>query len=257
MKRNLIALVMLGGAVFIAAPAIAADPVVFDDPVYKDYIPPYVPEVDDGLEGAFYLRGSVSGDAGLAHIVNHPNFSPQTQYGVEDWGFGYSAGIGAGYETGTGLRFDVTVDYLSNEGMSITVPPGTTGANGDPDPGKYTLNLRSTIALANAYYDFGLGNQGLSAAGGAFGYVGAGAGVAFNSNTANWPGGEIGARDDNTSFAAALMTGIGYDFGDIVADLGYRALYINRIENNATPNPYSIDDTLIHEIRASLRYRFN
>ena len=52
------------------------------------------------------------------------------------------------------------------------------------------------------------------------------------------------------------MAGVGYDFGALVADLGYRALYINSIENDSAPNPYSIDHTLIHEVRATLRYRF-
>jgi len=42
----------------------------------------------------------------------------------------------------------------------------------------------------------------------------------------------------------------------VVADLGYRALYINRIENTNTAAPYSITHNLAHELRASVRYRF-
>ena len=150
-------------------------------------------------------------------------------------------------------RGDVTLDHLQNDGMSATV----TGV-GPVALGQHKLHLRSTLALANAYYDFGLGNLGLSAAGGAFAYVGAGAGIAFNhmgnvepgaTDATNWGG--------NTSFAAAGMVGVGYDFGNLVADLGYRGIYINKLENSAAPNTYSIDHALIHEIRGTLRYRFN
>ena len=93
-----------------------------------------------------------------------------------DFGYGYSAGLGAGYETGDGLRGDVTVDYLHNDGMSAQHHRRAHAGR------EYSLDLRSTIALANVYYDFGLGDLGLSAAGGAFGYVGAGRGVAFNGS---------------------------------------------------------------------------
>eukprot|EP00873_Tetraselmis_striata_P031280 jgi/Tetstr1/451544/TSEL_038580.t1 len=118
----------------------------------------------------------------------------------------------------------------------------------------HTLELRSTIVLANAYYDFGLDGMGLSAAGGTFGYVGAGAGVAFNDSRVS--DGTFGPWGSNTSFAAAGMAGIGYDFGSVVADLGYRALYIASIENNNETPRYVLDDTLVHELRATLRYRF-
>lgn len=247
--RKLVACSVFGLAAVFAGSALAADPVRYDYPVYKDYVPPYVPDVDYGLKGSFYLRGSVGGNLGWAKEVNHPTLGIGT-YDVDKVGYGYSAGIGAGYETGDGLRFDVTVDYLENNGMTANVPDAV-------PPGDYSLNLRSTIALANVYYDFGLGDLGLSAAGGMFGYVGAGAGVAFNRNNATWPDNTEGAWDDNISFAAAGMAGVGYDFGSVVADLGYRALYINKIENQAATNPYTIDHALIHEVRATLRYRFN
>lgn len=243
--RNLAALIILGTAAVFGTAVQAADAIV---PVYKDYIPPEYPEVDQGLKGSFYLRGSVGGNAAQAREINHPSLSPDT-YEVDEFGYGYSAGVGAGYETGTGIRADVTVDYLKNDGMSAEI-------SGAPTPGTYELNLRSTIALANVYYDFGLSDIGLSAAGGAFGYVGAGAGVAFNTFSTDEPGGE-GPEGSNTSFAAAAMAGVGYDFGNLVADVGYRGLYINRLENNEAPFPYSVDDNFIHEVRGTLRYRFN
>lgn len=249
--RMLVATVALGVAAALPMTALAADPIKYDAPVYKDYID--IPKVDDGLKGNFYLRGSVGGNFAWAHRVNHPDFDPET-YDIDSLGWGYSAGIGAGYETGDGLRWDVTVDHLRNNGMSIQVPPQADPAISE---GEYSLNLRSTIALANVYYDFGLDGRGLSAAGGAFGYVGAGAGLAFNEMDTDEPGGVSGPSGSNTSFAAAGMAGVGYDFGALVADLGYRALYINQIENASAEYPYSIDHALIHEIRGTMRYRFN
>jgi hypothetical protein len=119
----------------------------------------------------------------------------------------------------------------------------------------HELDLRSTIALANVYYDFGLTDLGLSAAGGAFGYVGAGVGVAFNESRVEDSVG-YGPWGSNTSLAAAGMAGVGYDFGALVADLGYRALYIDEIENTNETPAYTINDTWVHEVRATLRYRF-
>ena len=59
------------------------------------------------------------------------------------------------------------------------------------------------------------------------------------------------------------MAGVGYDMGTWVADVGYRGLYINQINNSPTDpttNPgrwYAIDHNLIHELRGTVRYRFN
>lgn len=239
--KKLVASAALVAAALVSTAAMAADPVSYDYPVYKDYVPPYVPPVDEGLKGSFYLRGSVGGNYAWSRQARHPDTNDV--FSITEGGWGYSAGIGAGYETGTGLRFDTTVDFLSNDNMTADI------AGLD-----HTLELRSTIVLANAYYDFGLDGMGLSAAGGTFGYVGAGAGVAFNDSRVS--DGTFGPWGSNTSFAAAGMAGIGYDFGSVVADLGYRALYIASIENNNETPRYVLDDTLVHELRATVRYRF-
>jgi hypothetical protein len=58
---------------------------------------------------------------------------------------------------------------------------------------------------------------------------------------------------------AALMAGLGYDMGDWVADIGYRALYLHQINNAptdpATDSYYEIDNNWIHELRGTVRYR--
>ena len=249
--NRFVASAALVAAALLPAAALAADPVTFDYPVYKDYVPPVIPPVDEGLQGSFYLRGSVAGNLAWAREVDHPT-EPGSPFAIDEFGYGYSAGLGVGFESGDGLRFDVTVDHLQNDGMSAVI----TGP-GPVTDGRHDLHLRSTIVLANAYYDFGLGDFGLSAAGGMFGYVGGGVGVAFNRMGNVEPGASVATNwGSNTSLAAAGMVGVGYDFGALVADLGYRGLYINHIENNDAPNPYSIDNALIHELRATLRYRF-
>lgn len=242
--RKFIAAMMVAGAAVVGGQAIAAD---------LPYYPPIIdiPDVDYGVSGSFYLRGSAGLNAMWAREVNHPTVPGV--FAIDGMGYGYSVGAGVGYETGTGLRFDVTADYLSNDGMRTTIPASASPPLVD---GVHTLALRSTVVLANAYYDFGFGNGGYGAAGGAFGYVGAGAGVAFNRSTVTDPLGAT-TSDSNTSLAAAGMVGVGYDFGQIVADVGYRGLYIGSIANTTAPFPYSVANAWVHEVRGTVRYRFN
>ncbi|MGV3492218.1 MAG: outer membrane protein [Devosia sp.] len=248
MRKILASAAVAGAALLIAAPAMSADM-----PIYPD-----IPEVDYDIGGSFYLRGSAALNWHWAPEVAHPYDETDTDE-VVAWGYGYSWGSGFGYETGTGLRFDGTIDGVETAGLKITKD------DGGLDDGDYTLMLRSTVALANVYYDFGLGGDwGYSAgAGGAFGYVGAGAGVAFNSAETNSPLGVLQPvpTGTNVSAAGAVMAGVGYDMGDWVADVGYRGLYINQI-NNAPTDPetesyYEIDNNWIHELRTTVRYRFN
>lgn len=244
--RKLTQAMLVATAAVVAGPAIAAD---------MPYYPPVIdiPDVDYGVSGSFYLRGSAAGNLMWSPKVVHPTANPAF-YPIDGYGYGYSIGAGAGFETGTGLRVDATVDFLNNEGTRITVPTTATGLF----PGVHKLSLRSTVVLANAYYDFALGGDGYGAAGGMFGYVGAGAGVAFNDFITTGPAGSpADTRTQNTSFAAAGMAGVGYDFGHIVADLGYRGLYINGLQNTAAAAPYFLDDNFVHEVRGTVRYRFN
>ncbi|MHA6690816.1 hypothetical protein [Devosia sp. A449] len=249
--RKLIAAIMVAGAALVAAPALAAD--------FPDY-PPIIdiPDVDYGVAGSFYLRGSAAGNGlwgkdgkgydcfgcgGAFTLAVDP---------ITAWGYGYSVGAGFGYETGTGLRVDATVDYVHNSGLTVSKAGGAF-------PGDYKGTLRSTIALANVYYDFAFGQSyGYGAAGGAFGYVGAGAGMAFNNLAVQGPVGTTMPDGNNSSLAAAGMVGVGYDFGAVVADVGYRAVYINQINNSAAGTSAAwVDNAWLHEVRGTLRYRFN
>ena len=248
MRKFLASAAVAGAALLIAGPVLAADLIEY----------PEIPEVDYDIGGSFYLRGSAALNWHWAPEVAHPWDASDIDEVVE-WGYGYSWGAGFGYETGSGLRFDATIDSVETAGLQITKD------DGDADDGDYTLMLRSTVALANVYYDFGLGGDwGYSAgAGGTFGYVGAGAGVAWNHAEVNSPTTAPlpVPTGTNVSAAAALMAGVGYDMGDWVADVGYRALYINQINNaptdETTESYYEIDNNWIHELRGTIRYRFN
>jgi opacity protein-like surface antigen len=251
--RKLLALTAVGTVVLLGGQAVAAD---MPEYPYVD-----VPDVDYNVGGSFYLRGSAALNLHWAPEVVHPwdadDVDPITEYG-----YGYSWGAGFGYETGTGLRFDGTIDSVETTGLMITktAPPAP-----PEDAGDYTLMLRSTVALANVYYDFGLGDGfgGYSGGGGAFGYVGAGVGAAFNHAEVNSPLGAVTPvpTGDNVSAAAAVMAGVGYDMGKWVADVGYRGLYINEINNSPTDETtssyYEIHNNGIHELRGTVRYRFD
>lgn len=245
MRKILVSAVAAGAALLLAVPAMSAD------------IPEYeIPEVDYDLGGSFYLRGSAAINWHWAPEVLHPA-DPLEIDPIVEYGYGYSWGAGFGYETGTGLRFDGTIDGVETRGLKITKD------DGGLDDGDYTLMLRSTVALANVYYDFGFGDGFGYTGSGAFGYVGAGAGVAWNHAEVNSPLGvpEPVPTGGNVSAAAAVMAGVGYDMGTWVADVGYRGLYINQINNaptdDTTTSYYEIHNSWVHELRGTLRYRFN
>ena len=234
--RSLFAVGIVAIAALAAAPAVAADYPEYPD--FPTYDLPELPQVDTGLTGGFYLRGSVGGN--LWHAVDGQACACVDTFTSP--GYGYSLGVGFGYESGTGLRADVTVDYLSNDGLT-----SSTG---------HKVNLRSGLLLANIYHDF-MFHEGAAAGGGIGGYVGGGLGFAHNYSEIK-SGATLAAWGSSVEAAAAVMAGVTYDMGSAVADLGWRGIYMNKVmnqpQNSATQ--YIINNNFINELRASIRYRF-
>jgi len=240
--RKLTAFVFAAILAVLAGPAFAADL-----PEYPPYTPPELPPVDHGLEGSFYLRGSVGANIMAAHdAVDYDPCACPDDYDFAELGYGYSLGAGFGYETGTGFRADVTVDYLKNRGMTA-------------DSG-HSVELRSGLVLANAYYDVMLDRHG--SVGGGFGvYGGLGLGFAYNTSRVFDDTGTQVNSGQTVEAAGAVMAGVSYDMGNMVADLGYRGIYMPKVMSTPTlasgDYPYVISDNLIHEVRGTVRYRFN
>lgn len=228
--RKLFAMVVMGLLALTAVPAISAD--------LPQYPPPEVPPVDYGLGGSFYLRGTV--DLNMMWSKN-ADYNCGCTVDITDMAHGYSFGAGIGYETGGGFRTDATLDVITNNGLS---------------DGTYTMDMRTTLGLLNVYYDFGLDGMGGSAAGGWGAYVGAGLGGAYNQTSVSGP---VATPDGNTfAPAGALMAGVTYDMGNVVTDIGYRMVYMPQITNgDASTTPFYVNQNFIHEIRGTIRYRFN
>jgi len=227
--RILLAALMMGLMALFGAQVQAAD--------LPQYPEVQVPQVDYGLQGGFYLRGSVAGNLlwSQEHVSSCGCFATDKPTAP---GYGYSIGAGLGYEVGNGLRFDGTVDYLANDGLS---------------DGVNTLSLRGAVALANAYYDIPLGG-GASAGGGWGAYLGAGAGAAFY--TTHVTGAGAPADGGGWTPAVAGMAGVTYDAGSWVADVGYRLMYLPKISNYVPSGSFYLNDNTVHEIRGTVRYRF-
>lgn len=237
--RKFLALLAVGlAALFVVPVAQAAD--------MPEYPQIDIPDVDYGLDGSFYLRGSVAGNFMWARDVDLNCGCGVGPFPLQKAGYGYSFGAGFGYEFGDGLRVDGTLDYLVNNGLDTVLVA----------PNHVTIGLRSTVALANVYYDFGLGGDGYGSAGGGFGaYVGAGLGMAAYAISDLAPAPVTSGT--GITGAAAIMTGVTYDMGTVVADLGYRGIYMPILTNSNNADTLLVHDAYVQELRGTLRYRFN
>src|SRR5690606_22187940 len=111
--RKLLSSAVAAVAALMVGPAMAADM-----PYYPEI---EIPEVDYGLGGSFYLRGSAALNMHWAPEVRHgEDWTGEIVHSVDRLGYGYSWGAGFGYETGDGLRYDVTLDSIEARGLGIT-----------------------------------------------------------------------------------------------------------------------------------------
>ncbi|CFX44247.1 putative heat resistant agglutinin 1 protein [Candidatus Filomicrobium marinum] len=167
--------------------------------------------------------------------------------------------VGVGCGSGSrGLRGEFTYSYRGKR--DIDGEPGLW----DPiplDEDPLHTNVESHTLMFNAFYDLGRYY-------GFVPYVGAGIGVSFNktgyayfTENPNLVNTIDGAS--KTSFAWAVMAGVGYQISDrMILDFGYRFIDLGQaksgyLDNAGYVNPrVYIDDLYAHEIKVGLRYHF-
>jgi opacity protein-like surface antigen len=224
----------------------------------------------------FYVRAD-----GSYAAYDRPSITIDQQYDLQnpkiDGNWSYGGGVG--YYFSKNWRMDLTLEARESADVS-----GNVFYNGGDLKGK--VGLKSTLGLANVYYDFA--GHGRFAP-----YVGAGLGFVNHKVSSGTFTDTCGCSYDvaagsNTSVAAALMAGVAINLtnrgpeagshegaggGEIARnlylDVGYRFLYLGEAETGAitarpspaaTPVVVSPDPTIgeihAHEIRVGLRYDF-
>ncbi len=225
----------------------------------------------------FYVRA----DANFA-VYDNPTITENHQYDLTDnrIGSSWAAGGGIGYYFNKNIRADFTLEQRFEADVS-----GTIADPNAPLAGSRHFGYKSTLALANLYYDFDTRGRFTP-------YVGAGLGFVRNETTAGIAGDGCGCTGTidagkTDSVAAALMAGMSVNLtgrgpaagsGDhgggevarnIYLDIGYRFLYLGEVATGAVraapiaaPTTTIIsDDPLVedihaHEFRVGLRYDF-
>ncbi len=259
---------LLAGAVALGAAGAAKAADLPLPPPPPEYIPAPEP-----VFGGWYLRGDVG--VGIASSPDIRSSFFDTSYAPLDAGtlasavpgfarvnqhIGDSAfvDVGIGYQYNNWLRFDVTGEYRTDQGLSTlesyTIHGADFGGNGDyTGYDQYHGNVQSSVFLANAYIDLGTW-YGLTP------FIGAGVGAAYNQvrgltdlgvggptilatagdgssySVASGVGnGGFGYARDSGQFnlAYAAMAGLSYAVTpNMKVELGYRYLNMGDVKSN-------------------------
>ena len=266
--------VLLLGAAIVAASSLQAGAAdlyggsIKDAPVYAPMAP----------SPSIYFRV----DGGYSSY-DTPNITEDHVYDLYDNKIDstWSVGGGVGTYFGRGFRGDITVDHrfdADTEGTLLDYKSDLRGTR--------KFGLKSTVALANVYYDFDFGSRFTP-------YLGLGLGFSHNKTTAGVVLDDCGCTngliegDSNTSVAGAAMAGFsvklrggqtmtgGYSIKDapvavdtgrgLYLDVGYRFLYLGDAQTGAvtaidtagdhvvSEDP-TVDEIHAHEFRFGLRY---
>jgi opacity protein-like surface antigen len=166
------------------------------------------------------------------------------------------ADVGGGCGSGSqGLRADLLFGYHGDRDFTGTARAAI-GAPGPNINGPLSTSLKSYTLMFNTYYDFGQIR-------GFVPYLGAGIGAAYHVvDDISFGGGRI-EGNETTSFAWALMAGLGYQVSDrAIFDLGYRYIDMGNAKSGGTANAGQInrqvelDGIAAHEFKVGLRYHF-
>lgn len=204
----------------------------------------YQTEIVPSRPHSWYLRGdfSFAGNE-IGGIHQAPSYQASEVSIDRNWAFGG----GVGYYFSKSVRGDLTLEGRSSSNVNGKIFYA---------PGNPTLDvgLRSTVGLANLYYDFDMRSHFTP-------YLGVGLGFANNKTSGGALSGCcVGTIDgaSKTAAAGALMAGFSAKVYDRVAfDAGYRFLYLG----DATTGDVSLgsrpalhlEDIAAHEFRVGLR----
>lgn len=184
-----------------------------------------------------------------------------------NWGFGG----GVGLYFGRGFRGDLTIDRLGEADITANLADPLSDL-----PGLRSFGLKSTVALANIYYDFDFGSRFTP-------YVGLGLGFTRNKTTDGTVTDPCGCLtgtidgDTETHVAGAAMAGFQIKLRDRLSfDAGYRFLYLGEAQTGPVTATYTADNTSnghltgdvisqdpkvedihAHQFRLGLRYDIN
>jgi opacity protein-like surface antigen len=285
LKTLAMAGVVLAGATGVAAAADLRGPAPIGLPP-----PPVATPIAEA--SGWYLRG----DIGVASLnsgrYNYSDNPAGITFHGKDFQHQIFGGIGVGYQFNSWLRFDVTGEYRGKTGFSVSdsfsgrnVGVDCTGAvNPLQDCGftggnRNTGSISSMVFLANAYLDLGTWH-GLTP------FIGVGLGIAqntvsglsdqgyatntvFNTGTnvvvatATNPTYGYAANGTKSSFAYALMAGLGYDVTpNYKVELGYRYLNLGKFQSGTytcaggCAATYSLQGRSLdaHEFRLGMRW---
>jgi len=124
-----------------------------------------------------------------------------------------------GYGFGNGVRVEIEGNYRQNEVDSISGFGGTSGASG---------TSRTYGVMANAFYDFDLGQGGTFSGVSIVPYIGIGAGYAwreFQNVSANVLGGSINTDGSDGRFAYQAIAGVAVPLTQWAPGLAFTAEY--------------------------------
>lgn len=217
---------------------------------------------------ALYFRFDATRSSYDTPVVTENNLFDLTDSTIDsNWGFGG----GVGLYFGRGFRGDITIDRLMESDVSANLADPLSDL-----PGIRSFGLKSTVALANVYYDFDMGHRFTP-------YVGLGLGFTRNKTTEGIVTDPCGCLtgtiegDSTTHVAGAAMAGFQVKLRDRLSfDAGYRFLYLGEAATGPVNATYTapvtgghagtggyvsedpkIEDIHAHQFRLGLRYDIN